>query len=473
MLTGWKIEIDNKRARAFQTILATFKILLSDDDTPVYSTGANSLAPFLEKTQLLDDAFKQRATRVFTIFNNVFMAHKQIFENNNYRHSTRFAPIEFVGVALLIHRYPERSVGMLSGDIKTMRDFLRKERQELRSNTTTFKTIVGFIDNLEAYRGGQGVIENGKDMDNIEDDEQADYSDKKPKIVDGVAVSESAPKARATPQKKMQAPPAPPSAPAPRSRRGSVSSASNNNASAPNRASGQTFAIPTAPLAYREMEKERDRHRQQPGLPPPMTPVAPMSRYNNGGSRNQDSSFHMRSSNGDGTSYNSNTNRTLTASSFKPINAPSPFLPDLDADPTLPPPSLSSLPIHARKRVRREEDNMEELDIDNPRAGPTNGSGNRGQRSSWGNGGDNDILMTGYRHVDYSYNAPRGGGNQRGGASGKHNENRNGYTPRGGYRGRGGMHINRGGPNGGRRIKQERIGGGRKEIQYGPFTMDQ
>ncbi|KAI5809997.1 hypothetical protein DFH27DRAFT_461690, partial [Peziza echinospora] len=140
--------IDNKRARAFQTILSCFKTLLSDDDIPAYSPGISSLTPFLEKTYLLDETFKNTASNVFNRFNEVHKAYPHIFENNNYKHSANFAPIEFVGVALLIDRHRDRSVGLLAGDIKHMREVLRSERQELRSNSTTFKTVAQYINNL-------------------------------------------------------------------------------------------------------------------------------------------------------------------------------------------------------------------------------------------------------------------------------------------------------------------------------------
>ena len=186
--------IDNKRARGFQTIVATFRILLSDEDNPAYSAGAASIQSFLKMISLLDDAFKEKARNVLNKFQQIHTNYPKIFQDNNYRHSKRFAPIEFVGVCLLIDRYPERSIGLLSGDIKRMREYLRAERQELRSNTSTFRAVTTYVGNLEQYRGGQGVLGNSDGEDSDDDlfyhnDEDGEV---KPEIVNGTAIASQA-----------------------------------------------------------------------------------------------------------------------------------------------------------------------------------------------------------------------------------------------------------------------------------------
>ena len=433
--------------------MTTFKIILTDDDNPVYSTGASTLGPFLEKPQLLDEQFKKVVHQIFAAYHKVFKGHPHVFENNNYRHSIKFAPIEFTGVALLIHRHPDRSVGLLAGDIKRMREVLREQRQELRSNSTTFKAIVAYIDNLEQYRGGQGVLPIDEDQQGEPDDpEDGDYEggrERKP----------TTPKSN-----RIPLPPPPGTASSSGTRRGSGKGAGKKNNSARNSSAGgsattstnatrpavPTFAPPTAPLAYREKERRKQQEQQQQLEPPSSAPVAPMSRYNNA-----PGDYKLRSSYTGGgrpePPYATGANRVAApaSSSFKAINAPSPFLPDLDVD----------ISYNQRKRRRDEDDFLEDLDLEF--TGSRRVSYGREQQQGYQDGGD-DVVMYGHREM----------GRSDGRGSNSNNGPRS-YS-RGGYRGRGGMNNTRGLSSGpGRRVKEERSsGGGRRGPQYGPFTME-
>lgn len=457
---------------------------MSDEDAPTYSTGMSSLGPFLEKHQYLDDAFKTRARRVFSTFNKVFKAHTQIFENNNYRHSTKFAPIEFVGVAILIDRHPNRSIGLLAGDIKRMREVLREQRQELRSNITTFRAMVAYIDNLEQYRGGQGVIlldeETEKGNEDVSDDGDDEVIERKPQLVDGVPASStnriSRPPLQPPPPPLSLPPPPPPPGPAASSsgssRRGSFKGTRGKNKGGSNtvpstpatRPAVPVFAPPTAPLAFREKEnrqrQQQQQHQQQHELHATV-PVSPMSRYNASGrdlEYKPRSNYHNVTGGGPASphqSYATGVNRIgpPSASSFKAINAPSSFLPDLDAD----------VSYNSRKRPRGgDEDHMlDDLDLDNPQPRRATYPGSRGQQPLQDDG--DDVIMYGYGQVRNDNNGGR--------ASDHGNNNGQRFANRGGYRGRGGLGNMRGS---GRRIKQERNSGssGRREIQYGPFTME-
>ncbi|KAF8453021.1 hypothetical protein BGX38DRAFT_1269023 [Terfezia claveryi] len=448
-------KIDNKRGRAFQTLLTTFKIILTDDDNPVYSTGASTLGPFLEKPQLLDESFKKLVHRIFVAYYKVFKGHPHVFENNNYRHSVKFAPIEFTGVALLIHRHPDRSTGLLAGDIKRMREVLREQRQELRSNSTTFKAIVAYIDNLEQYRGGQGVLPIDEDKQGEPDDPQdGDYEggrEKKP----------TTPKSN-----RISLPPPPGTASSSGTRRGTSKGAGKKNNSARNSSTGgsattsinatrpavPTFAPPTAPLAYREKERRKQQEQLQQQIEPPSSaPVAPMSRYNNALGDYKLRSSYTGSGGRPEPPYATGANRVAapTSSSFKAINAPSPFLPDLDAD----------VSYNQRKRRRDGEEFLEDLDLEfTASRRPLYG---REQQQGYQDDGD-DVVMYGYREMGRS--------DGRGSNSNGNNNGPRSYS-RGGYRGRGGMRGPSSGP--GRRVKEERgIGGGRRGPQYGPFTME-
>lgn len=151
--------MDNRRGRSFQLVLQIFKqILNSGDYNPKYSAGAAALKGFCDRPTLLDESFKATARRVFHTYNEILKKHPETFENHAYTHATKYSPIEFVGSAVLIHQYPQRNnPALLSGDILHMRRYLRQNRQDLRSNTSTWKCLMEFVNNLEGHRGGVNV----------------------------------------------------------------------------------------------------------------------------------------------------------------------------------------------------------------------------------------------------------------------------------------------------------------------------
>lgn len=421
----------------------------------------------MEKTQLLDDAFKREARLIFKKFNDVFKSHAHVFENNSYKHSSRFAPIEFVGVALLIKMYPDRSTGLLAGDISRMREYLRDSRQELRSNTATFKAILEYIDKLEKYRGGQGVISRDERR-RVENDSGNDGDEqpreKKPRLVDGVAVPPFKPR-NASKSKHV---PIPPTGSLNSSRRSSLAGGGNNGGAKAINASmsaAPAFAPPTAPLAYREKERGRERQLQQQQLqhqdPLSMVPVAPMSRYNG---RNQDPNFKHRP-----THFSNSANARPSSphyighrqappshpSNFRAINAPnvpSPFLPDLDTTEAFP----AHNPHNQRKRPRRDDEQQlsEDLDLNNPNPNP-----NRGNKTV----NAADVVAYDSRHVN-SGNGYRSNNANNNANNNNHNHNGGGYRPPyPNYHARGGS-----GNAGPRRIKQERNPGSRRDVNnYG------
>lgn len=165
LLTFPTTAVDNRRGRSFQLVLQIFKQILNSDDqyNPKYSSGATALKGFCERPQLLDEAFKGTARRVFHTYNEVLKKHPETFENHSYSHATKYSPIEFVGTAVLINQYPQRNnPSLLSGDILNMRTYLREHRQDLRSNTFTWKCIIEFINELEGFRGGTNVTPQSK-----------------------------------------------------------------------------------------------------------------------------------------------------------------------------------------------------------------------------------------------------------------------------------------------------------------------
>ncbi|KAI5776958.1 hypothetical protein EDC01DRAFT_598620, partial [Geopyxis carbonaria] len=151
--------IDNRRGRGFQLTLQILRQLtLSHEDAPNYNAGANALKGFCSHASLCTPATKVAAHRVFRIYTDIALQFPATFQNNNYRHSARFSPIEFVGAAVLLLRFPDRNSRLLSGDILHMRQWLRERRQDLRSNGATWNCLVDFVENIELHRGGAGVV---------------------------------------------------------------------------------------------------------------------------------------------------------------------------------------------------------------------------------------------------------------------------------------------------------------------------
>ena len=456
--------IDNKRARAFQTILSCFKILNSDDDIPAYSPGIGALTPFLEKTHLLDDTFKKTASNVFNLFNEVHKAYPNIFENNNYKHSANFAPIEFVGVALLIHRHQDRSVGLLAGDIKQMREVLRNERQELRSNSTTFKTVAQYINNLEAYRGGQGVIVRPEDQD----DDMEDVQERKPKIINGTAVAATPTSIRAKgketatasdkipripPQKRVVPETSRPLTPAQQPPATNPSGTSTPTSTAPQR----PFNPPKGPNVFRERQKQLERQKdleRQKREPPAMAPVAPMTRHD----QQHEQGVKLRPTNFSPsipTGPAATRNLPPNTGSFRAINTPkrpmpqkdprsTSFLPNLDSPPVTP--SSSSSSFATRKRQRREEEELDDDEFDLEVINRRNTIPPKRTQID----DDVDLIEMSFRRLPHArpLGGPNGGGTNGG---------------RRASQGRGGGFGQE------RRVKQERGGSNSK---YGPFTVD-
>lgn len=158
--------MDNKRGRSFQLVLQILKQTLNSDEyNPKYSAGAAALKGFCDRPSLLDDKFKANAWRIFETYNEVLTKHPETFENQSYTHATKYSPIEFVGSAILINQYPQRNnPALLSGDILHMRRHLRQNRQDLRSNSSTWKCLIDFVNELEAHRGGANVTTRDKEQ---------------------------------------------------------------------------------------------------------------------------------------------------------------------------------------------------------------------------------------------------------------------------------------------------------------------
>ncbi|PUU74802.1 hypothetical protein B9Z19DRAFT_1132544 [Tuber borchii] len=153
--------IDNKRARSFQLILQIFKQMTCYEEgkPATFNSGPAALKKFVQNTSLLTSEFKREVSRVFNTYAEVYEQYPNTFNNHDYKFATKYSPIEFVAMALLIYIHPERqNIYLLSGDILELRSFVRQARQDLRSNSATWLVFMDWISNIERYRGGSNTV---------------------------------------------------------------------------------------------------------------------------------------------------------------------------------------------------------------------------------------------------------------------------------------------------------------------------
>lgn len=146
--------VDNRRGRGFQLILQVLRQLLRvDERDPTYAAGAGALKTFCQDARWLTDDLKRTARSVFGRYTEVCRRFPATFDDHGYSHAKKFSPVEFVAVAVLIHRFPDRNALLLSRDILELRRAIREDRQELRSNTQTWKSLMDGIVHIEMNRG--------------------------------------------------------------------------------------------------------------------------------------------------------------------------------------------------------------------------------------------------------------------------------------------------------------------------------
>ncbi|KAI9817576.1 MAG: hypothetical protein M1827_001188 [Pycnora praestabilis] len=121
---------------------------------PAWKGHRAHLERFLRDEAALTDATKFHLRRVFSLFSNLVEQDPQTFRDNDNRVVRTFAPIELVCVAVLLSMHGlDRTGGMLLGDIRALRKFLRQKHDDLRMNGTIWSSAWEFIRDLEAYRG--------------------------------------------------------------------------------------------------------------------------------------------------------------------------------------------------------------------------------------------------------------------------------------------------------------------------------
>lgn len=113
----------------------------------------SSVKKLLESPGLLTPATRAQFTRVFTTL--VALDQMDRFLFGVMSHGTKtFAPIEMVGVAVLVALHGEkRSLEMLKGDIRAFRNDIRQGRVDLRMNKNTWDAVWEWIETVESRRG--------------------------------------------------------------------------------------------------------------------------------------------------------------------------------------------------------------------------------------------------------------------------------------------------------------------------------
>jgi hypothetical protein len=150
------------RAKDFQLTLACFSQIIevkhptAANGVPILKTNYSALPKLLSNTGAVDDAIKSHLAGVWTTFTELIEQDPDTFTNADKHLSgvQTFAPVEMVGVTVLISMYSEtRNNQLLLGDIKALREALREHFKDLRLHATVWKFLWDFIENLEAIRG--------------------------------------------------------------------------------------------------------------------------------------------------------------------------------------------------------------------------------------------------------------------------------------------------------------------------------
>ena len=125
----------------------------SSNGVPKLKHTIKALEGFTNNQQSLNTRTKSHLRSVFMRYNELQEEDPSTFSGNNYTHVKTFSPIEFVAVAVLISQHGDRPNGMLRGDIKTIREYLRRRHIDLRMNESCWRTAWEVIGDLEGWRG--------------------------------------------------------------------------------------------------------------------------------------------------------------------------------------------------------------------------------------------------------------------------------------------------------------------------------
>ncbi|KAF2830198.1 hypothetical protein CC86DRAFT_453654 [Ophiobolus disseminans] len=153
---------DRARAKDFQLTLSCFSQIVevmhptAADGIPILKTGHTSLPKLLNNKGAVDDGIKSHLASVWSTFKDLVEQDSNTFTNANkyLRGVQTFAPVEMVGVTVLISMYAEtRNQQLLLGDIRGMREAIREHFVDIRTNNSLWKFIWEYLEDLETTRG--------------------------------------------------------------------------------------------------------------------------------------------------------------------------------------------------------------------------------------------------------------------------------------------------------------------------------
>lgn len=153
---------DRARAKDFQLTLSCFSQIVevmhptASDGIPILKTNYNALPKLLSNKGAVDDGLKSHLASVWNTFKDLVEDDPHTFTNANkyLRGVQTFAPVEMVAVTVLISMYSNtRNKRLLLSDIKAMREAIREEFADIRTNSTVWKFIWKWVENLEGIRG--------------------------------------------------------------------------------------------------------------------------------------------------------------------------------------------------------------------------------------------------------------------------------------------------------------------------------
>ncbi|KAI9755319.1 MAG: hypothetical protein M4579_004321 [Chaenotheca gracillima] len=157
--------MNNKRAAGWRHLLECFSLMMEaqhpsgDRGFAKLKTSAKELKTLVKSPRLLTEQFKTQSRNAFNVYLQLVRDYPEVFTNTGYTKVKTYSPLEMVSIAVLIHLNPGRPVGMLQGDVTWFRTAMREAHDDLRLNTTCWKTVWSLISRLEDYRGTTDATE--------------------------------------------------------------------------------------------------------------------------------------------------------------------------------------------------------------------------------------------------------------------------------------------------------------------------
>ena len=157
------------RGKGFQNLLLTFAQIVETENllpesVSTIQTGKPRIRKFGQNVKALTPSRRCHLVKVFTTFKELIAQDISVFQDNGYKRSKGFAPVELVAVAVLISKCGENmSNDQLLRTIRDMRGHVRRKCHDLFANTATWKILWSFIQTAQASSANAIVEVDGID----------------------------------------------------------------------------------------------------------------------------------------------------------------------------------------------------------------------------------------------------------------------------------------------------------------------